>query len=68
MIMIDDLFRMKSMEYGITPLPENPVPGMAYVPYQNLDKMYQPEQGLENGTLFPVLHKPFIGCGGKKND
>ena len=57
---MDDFMKLASMEYGISPLPENPVPAMAYVPYQQL------EQGLMAGTIFPVLDKPFYGCGGNK--
>lgn len=50
-------------QYGIrTPLPENPVLAMAYVPYQQQGKMYCPEQGIVNGTLYPDLNKPFLGC------
>ena len=63
---MDELYKMKAMEYGITPLPENPVPAMAYIPFQKLDKIYSPDQGINYGTMFPVLNKPFMGCGGKK--
>lgn len=60
--MDNDIFKLKMPEYGITPLPENPVPAMAYIPYQNNDKLYSAEQGLVTGTMFPVLNKPFK-CG-----
>lgn len=63
--MAEELFRMASMQYGITPLPENPVVAMAYVPFQELDKIYSAEQGLNQGTMFPVLDKPFL-CGGMR--
>ena len=43
------------------PLPEDPVPAMAYVPFQQYRATYQPEQALDNGTLFPDLNKPFSG-------
>ena len=43
------------------PLPRNPVPVMAYVPFQQYSAVYQPEVGLERGTIFPELDKPFIG-------
>lgn len=57
-----DMVMMVNKQYGIrTPLPEDPVPAMAYVPYQQPGKMYCPEQGIVNGTLFPVLNKPFCG-------
>lgn len=53
-------------QYGIrSALPEDPVVAMAYVPYQQRGKMYYAEQGLEKGTLFPELNKPFrCGKGG----
>ena len=41
------------------PLPEDPVPAMAYVPFQQYGATYQP--ALDNGTLFPDLNKPFAG-------
>ena len=42
--------------------------GMGYVPWQNLDKVYEPAQALRTGTLFPELEKPFYGCmkGGRR--
>jgi hypothetical protein len=50
-----------------SPLPAIPVPAMAYVPFQqfNNNAIYVPEKGLENGTIFPELDKPFLG-GGKR--
>lgn len=63
---MDDFMKLASMEYGISPLPENPVPAMAYVPYQQLEAVYGVEQGLMAGTIFPVLDKPFYGCGWNK--
>ena len=42
---MDDFMKLASMEYGISPLPENPVPAMAYVPYQQLEAVYGVEQG-----------------------
>ncbi len=47
----------------ISPLPENPVVAMAYVPYQQFQarNLYSAEQGFESGTLFPDLDKPFYG-------
>ncbi len=46
----------------ITPLPENVVPAMAYVPYQQSGKQYSTDVAIQKGTLFPVLNKPFL-CG-----
>lgn len=60
--MENDIFKIKMPEYGITPLPENPVPAMAYVPFQNNNKLYSADHGLVMGTMFPALDKPFK-CG-----
>lgn len=58
-----DMMMIANQQYGIrTPLPADPVVAMAYVPFQQPGKMYCPEQGIVNGTLFPVLNKPFCGC------
>ena len=58
--MINDIFAKKLSEYGISPLPENPVEAMAYVPYQQPGYIYNTEQGFKTGTLFPSLDKPFL--------
>lgn len=50
-------------DYGISPLPEDATSTMAYVPFQINQAMYSPDVGLENGTMFKSLNKPF--CGGK---
>lgn len=34
---------------------------MTYVPCQQLGSLYEPEQALTNGVLFPELNKPFLG-------
>ncbi|PXV96253.1 spore coat associated protein JA (CotJA) [Lachnotalea glycerini] len=34
---------------------------MCYVPWQHWDKIYDLEKGLECGTIFPELNKPFLG-------
>ena len=39
---------------------------MAYVPFQQLETTYPAERGLEYGTIFPELNKPFLGGGMKK--
>ena len=42
---------------------------MAYVRWQELDRMYPHELALERGTLYPELDKPFCGMtvtGGRK--
>ncbi len=45
----------------IPPLPRDPQVTMAYVPYQNMNHTYLPEEALDRGTLFPELDKPFLG-------
>lgn len=34
---------------------------MAYVPWQNLHTLYEPDKALQVGTIFPELNKPFEG-------
>lgn len=50
-----------------TPLPAMPVVAMAYVPFQQFGPIYMPERGMESGTIFPELDKPFLrGRGDRK--
>ena len=56
------IFFNKEQEYGISPLPSDPVEAMAYIPFQNAGEIYNAERGLCNGTMFPCLDKPFEGC------
>ena len=43
-------------------LPNCPVIAMAYVPFQQMLEIYETEDALAAGTLFPELNKPFM-CG-----
>ena len=52
---------MENRPMPTTPLPDDPVPAMAYVPFQQFDRTFAPERALEAGTLFPELDKPFYG-------
>lgn len=45
-------------------LPKNPVPAMAYIPFQQFNQPYSSQEGFKKGTLFPCLDKPFLGEGG----
>lgn len=47
-----------------SPLPKNPVPAMAYIPFQQFSQPYSSKEGFKKGTLFPCLDKPFLGEGG----
>ncbi len=63
--MVDTAMRVSSRDCPCncvtTAFPETPVVAMAYVPFQ-LDKTsYSAEMALCEGTLFPVLNKPFCG-------
>ncbi len=46
-------------------MPAAPALAMAYVPMQQFEEAYDPEQALDNGTLFPALNKPFLGRWGE---
>lgn len=34
---------------------------MAYVPFQQIEGVYNQDEALKSGTLFPNLDKPFLG-------
>ena len=44
-----------------TKQPDNMMVGYAYVPIQQEDmrNLFDPEYGLKQGTIFPILDKPF---------
>lgn len=44
-----------------TPFPMDPAFAIAYVRWQTLSNVYEPEEALGQGTLFPELNKPFYG-------
>ena len=43
------------------PMPEDPAYAIAYIRWQELSQVYEPDEALQKGTLFPVLDKPFYG-------
>ena len=51
---------------AVTALPDDPVAAMAYVPMQTDTTMYDEAKALAEGTLFPVLNKPFVGAGDRR--
>lgn len=57
--------RQEGLRYAVpavmSPLPANPVPGMAYVPFQTDTHTYDYSKGFAAGTIFPCLDKPFSG-------
>ena len=44
-----------------TPFPDETALAIAYVRWQELTNVYEPEEALSHGTLFPCLDKPFYG-------
>lgn len=57
-----DLFKPSFLKQDRRPaIPEDATVTMAYVPLQLEVITYEDEKGLENGTLFPALNKPFAG-------
>lgn len=44
-----------------TPFPSDPALAIAYVRWQELSTVYEPEEALKRGTIFPELDKPFYG-------
>ena len=44
-----------------TPFPEDPALAIAYVRWQELENVYEPEEAYAHGTIFPCLDKPFYG-------
>lgn len=60
----EDLFNpsfLKNTAEKRPPIPKDANPTMAYIPLQEGLEMYKEEEGLCNGTIFPVLDKPFCG-------
>ncbi|MBQ8683354.1 MAG: spore coat associated protein CotJA [Clostridia bacterium] len=46
---------------AFTPFPSDAALAIAYVRWQELEDVYEPEMALKHGTLFPCLNKPFYG-------
>ena len=42
-------------------IPRDPALAIAYVKWQELQEVYDPEKGWRAGTIFPELDKPFYG-------
>ena len=51
-----------SMAGGRKPFPTHTPLAMAFIPFQQgIQNMYSPQKGLQAGTMFPDLDKPFTG-------
>lgn len=46
----------------MTAFPEHTPAGMAYVPYQMWGAVYEADQGMAQGTMFPELDLPFCAA------
>ena len=58
----NDLFKPSFLKRDErTALPADAAVTMAYVPLQLEVITYEHEKGLECGTIFPALNKPFMG-------
>jgi hypothetical protein len=53
--------RENNCDFHTDPLYGMPL-GIGYVPWQQWNKIYEPCEGLANGTIFPELNLPFFGC------
>ena len=62
---MDVIKQLQNADFYISPLPKDTVIAMAYVPYQNAVNLYSPEHGIQTGTMFPELNKPFM-CSSRK--
>lgn len=47
------------MHYYMPVMPANPKLASAYVPFQYMNQLYPPMQGLHRGTIFPELDRPY---------
>lgn len=57
-----DLFKPSFLKKEQRPaLPKDAAETMAYIPLQLELTTYDASKGLDNGTIFPVLNKPFKG-------
>lgn len=58
------------LEYRNCSIAQEPfVVGMAYVPWQKLDQVYENlYEAFKEGTLFPELNKPYVGKRSMKNE
>ena len=41
--------------------PDDPALAIAYVRWQKMENVYEPEEAYSRGTIFPELDKPFYG-------
>ena len=60
--MIDEFNIQNCETEQTTSLPQNTVTAMSYIPFQQWGaSLYDADNALNSGTLFPELNKPFTG-------
>ena len=59
--MLEELMGQSCKLKDPSPLPENPVEAMAYIPFQQWGETYGELKAFDRGTLFPNLDKSFYG-------
>ena len=52
---------IEMIQHQKPPFPADASLAIAYVRWQELGNVYEPEEALAHGTLFPCLDKPFYG-------
>lgn len=50
-----------------SPFPKDAALAIAYIRWQELTNVYEPEDGLMYGTIFPELNMPFYGRRGRSD-
>ena len=60
----DCCMKMDGCDIGTEPV-DHMAPGMSFVPWQKWEDIYCMDKGLERGTIFEQLDKPYIGGRGK---
>ena len=53
-------FNSKKCSNYSSMFPENIKYAHAYVPFQNTEQMFDPEESLCKGTVFPDLYQPYV--------
>lgn len=56
---------VENTDNSMTSFPEQTPLAMAYVPFQQWGKVYNPDEGFKKGTIFPDLDFPFVRGGGQ---
>lgn len=58
---MEELFMPSFLKPKRPPIPKDATVTMAYIPLQETIEVYESEEGLKAGTIFPQLNKEFKG-------